>query len=83
MLTSYTLYFHNCKKFASLNKRWSYVLLDEAHKIKNIKANITEAIKEIKSDKKVLLTGTPITRDLMVHTSLLFMFFFMISSFSY
>lgn len=39
--------------------KWDVLILDEAHKIKNRKAQQTKAINKIKADRVFLLTGTP------------------------
>ena len=39
---------------------WKYVILDEGHKIKNEKTEISKAIHSIKTDGRLLLTGTPL-----------------------
>jgi TATA-binding protein-associated factor len=36
------------------------VILDEAHIIKNSKAKITQAVKSLQCEKKIVLTGTPL-----------------------
>jgi SNF2 family DNA or RNA helicase len=36
------------------------VILDEAHIIKNAKAKVTQAVKGLKCEKKIILTGTPL-----------------------
>lgn len=38
---------------------WDVLIVDEAHKIKNRKAQQTKAVKEVKADRVFLLTGTP------------------------
>ncbi len=37
-----------------------YLVLDEAHIIKNSKAKITQSVKMIKCEKKLALSGTPL-----------------------
>lgn len=37
-----------------------YVVLDEAHIIKNSKAKRTQAVKSLNCEKKLILTGTPL-----------------------
>jgi TATA-binding protein-associated factor len=39
---------------------WNYCILDEGHIIKNGKAKITKAIKTVKSNHRLILSGTPI-----------------------
>jgi TATA-binding protein-associated factor len=36
------------------------VVLDEAHIIKNAKAKTTQAVKALRCEKKIVLTGTPL-----------------------
>ena len=42
--------------------RWDWVVLDEAHKIKNKDSKQTQAVKQIPCARKMELTGTPILR---------------------
>lgn len=44
-----------CKNFV-----WDVIIVDESHRIKNRNAQITLAIKDLPTQRKVLLTGTPI-----------------------
>ena len=43
---------------------WSYVVLDEAHKIRNPDADITLACKKIRTPHRLAMSGTPIQNDL-------------------
>lgn len=40
--------------------KWSFVALDEGHKIKNEKSLNHQALCSIKSDNRLILTGTPL-----------------------
>lgn len=40
--------------------QWNYCILDEGHIIKNAKTKITKAIKTVKSNHLLILSGTPI-----------------------
>ena len=42
------------------NYQFLYVILDEAHLIKNSKSMTTQAIKTLKAERKLILTGTPL-----------------------
>lgn len=44
------------------NFQWEYLIVDEAHKIKNRTAQQTVAVKSIPSAHRIALTGTPILR---------------------
>ncbi|MBF0362340.1 MAG: DEAD/DEAH box helicase [Oligoflexia bacterium] len=44
--------------------KWNYILLDEAQAIKNPNTKQTKAVKSLKSNNKMVLTGTPIENRL-------------------
>ncbi|CAO3616747.1 unnamed protein product [Cunninghamella echinulata] len=44
---------------------WNYCILDEGHIIKNGKTKITKAIKSIKSNHRLILSGTPIQNNVL------------------
>jgi DNA excision repair protein ERCC-6 len=49
------------------SKSWDYVVLDEAHKIKNPSAKVSKNIRRIcrsKETRRLILTGTPIMNNL-------------------
>lgn len=54
--------YHSLHKYSDFLDKFDYVILDEAHIIKNTKANITKYIMRLIADKDKLLflTGTPI-----------------------
>lgn len=37
-----------------------YLVLDEGHRIKNAKSKVTLNIKQLKAERKLVLTGTPL-----------------------
>jgi len=43
-----------------LAKNFFYIVLDEAHKIKNSKSVVTQAVKQLKCERKLALSGTPL-----------------------
>ncbi|MBA5248703.1 MAG: hypothetical protein FE834_04090 [Gammaproteobacteria bacterium] len=62
LLTSYALIYRDIDKF---NEHcFSYVILDEAQKIKNPKTKMFAAIKSLKSDCRLALSGTPVENHL-------------------
>ncbi|KAM0889103.1 hypothetical protein ACQ4PT_027912 [Festuca glaucescens] len=72
LLTTYGTYASKFQKLIGSSKAcWDYAILDEAHRIKNINSQITGLMNKIHSKKKILLTGTPIQKDLMDLYSLL------------
>mmetsp|Transcript_4359 Transcript_4359/g.10213 ORF Transcript_4359/g.10213 Transcript_4359/m.10213 type:complete len:1276 (+) Transcript_4359:56-3883(+) len=46
------------------NHRWSYVVMDEAQKIRNPDADITLVCKRLRTPHRLALSGTPIQNDL-------------------
>ncbi|KAI8150160.1 hypothetical protein BJV82DRAFT_586077 [Fennellomyces sp. T-0311] len=44
---------------------WNYCILDEGHIIKNAKTKITKAIKTVKSNHRLILSGTPIQNNVL------------------
>ncbi|XP_044969733.1 protein CHROMATIN REMODELING 24-like [Hordeum vulgare subsp. vulgare] len=65
LLTSYEMFTRHHKILESPSRRWDYVVLDEAHRIKNYEAHVTKAMKSIECTKKILMTGTPIPKNLL------------------
>ncbi|HBM16140.1 MAG TPA: ATP-dependent helicase [Lentisphaeria bacterium] len=45
-------------------RKWKYVIIDEAQAIKNHSSQQTKAVKTLKADKRIALTGTPIENTL-------------------
>ncbi|KAI5257177.1 hypothetical protein E4T42_01197 [Aureobasidium subglaciale] len=43
---------------------WRYCILDEGHKIKNDKTNVSLALQGLQAEHRLLLTGTPLQNDL-------------------
>ncbi|CAC9657746.1 DEAD/DEAH box helicase [bacterium endosymbiont of Bathymodiolus sp. 5 South] len=62
LLTSYALIYRDIDKFTEYH--FSYIILDEAQKIKNPKTKMFVAIKSLKSDFRLALSGTPIENHL-------------------
>lgn len=50
---------------------WRYVVLDEGHKIKSSVTNISTALRNISSEYRLILTGTPLQNNLVEMWSLL------------
>jgi len=44
--------------------KWSYLLIDEAHRIKNEKSSLSKAVREMQTTCRLLITGTPLQNDL-------------------
>ena len=63
VVTSYDVCRNDNDILAPIN--WNYCVLDEGHLIKNPKAKITQAVKKIKSNHRLILSGTPIQNNVL------------------
>ncbi|CAO1385409.1 unnamed protein product [Diamesa serratosioi] len=61
-ITSYEM----CIREKSVFKKfqWRYLVIDEAHRIKNEKSKLSEILREFKTNNRLLLTGTPLQNNL-------------------
>lgn len=50
---------HALKKFS-----WHYLVVDEAHRIKNTSAKLSDVLRGLKTQNRLLLTGTPLQNTL-------------------
>ncbi|XP_066549670.1 lymphoid-specific helicase isoform X3 [Amia ocellicauda] len=53
------------------NCHWKYLIVDEGHRIKNMKCRLVQELKLFHSENKLLLTGTPLQNNLSELWSLL------------
>ncbi|KAJ7539803.1 hypothetical protein O6H91_11G109200 [Diphasiastrum complanatum] len=68
-ITTYRLVTQDAKAFR--RKKWKYLILDEAHLIKNWKSQRWQTLLNFNSKRRILLTGTPLQNDLMELWSLM------------
>ncbi|ESO93825.1 hypothetical protein LOTGIDRAFT_182249 [Lottia gigantea] len=61
-ITSYEMVIREKSVFKKFN--WRYLIIDEAHRIKNEKSKLSEIVREFKSTNRLLLTGTPLQNNL-------------------
>ena len=62
VITTYALAYRDEKTLSKIN--WQHLVLDEAQNIKNPGAKQTQAIKRLKSEHRIALTGTPVENRL-------------------
>lgn len=70
VITSYQLILHDAAAFKK--RSWHYLILDEAHNIKNFQTQRWQTLLTFKTSKRLLLTGTPLQNNLQELWSLLF-----------
>ena len=68
-ITTYTLVIQDAKAFK--RRQWQYLILDEAHLIKNWRSLRWQTLLNFHSQRRILITGTPLQNDLMELWSLL------------
>ncbi|KAF2435592.1 hypothetical protein EJ08DRAFT_645870 [Tothia fuscella] len=70
VITSYQLILKDHQAFKRRN--WHYLVLDEAHNIKNFKSKRWQVMLSFKTHSRLLLTGTPLQNNLQELWSLLY-----------
>lgn len=68
-ITSYKLAVQDATSFKLM--KWKYLILDEAHHIKNFESKRWQTLLRFKSKRRLLLTGTPLQNNLMELWSLM------------
>lgn len=69
LVTSYEMCIRECSVLRKFH--WRYLVIDEAHRIKNEKSKLSEIVRRLKSLNRLLLTGTPLQNNLHELWSLL------------
>ncbi|KAK5782154.1 hypothetical protein RI543_000078 [Arxiozyma heterogenica] len=69
-IVSYQLVVQDQNSFK--RKKWHYMVLDEAHNIKNFRSNRWQALLNFNTERRLLLTGTPLQNNLAELWSLLY-----------
>ena len=64
LVTTYGMVQSQAEALAPRGFVWDYVVLDEAHTIKNSATKIAQRVRLLRSTRRLLLTGTPITNNL-------------------
>lgn len=62
IITSYEMVLKEKATFKKFN--WRYMVIDEAHRIKNEKSKLSEIVREFRTTNRLLLTGTPLQNNL-------------------
>lgn len=63
ILTSYDVVRKDIEHLGQIS--WNYCILDEGHIIKNPKSKITGAVKQLKAEHRLILSGTPIQNNIL------------------
>ncbi|EWC45814.1 hypothetical protein DRE_05151 [Drechslerella stenobrocha 248] len=69
-ITSYQLVVQDSQPFK--RRAWHYLILDEAHNIKNFRSQRWQTLLNFKANARLLLTGTPLQNNLIELWSLLY-----------
>lgn len=63
VITSYEIVRNDIADLGRVN--WLYCVLDEGHVIKNPKTKLTQAVKQVRAQHRLLLSGTPIQNNVL------------------
>ncbi|KAJ7491285.1 SNF2 superfamily chromatin remodeling protein [Mycena latifolia] len=63
VITSYEVVRNDIAQLEALN--WLYCILDEGHVIKNAKTKLTKAVKCVRAQHRLILSGTPIQNNVL------------------
>ncbi|KAI8639842.1 hypothetical protein BD408DRAFT_371118 [Parasitella parasitica] len=63
IIMSYDIIRNDIEELSAIT--WNYCILDEGHIIKNGRTKITKAIKSVKSNHRLILSGTPIQNNVL------------------
>lgn len=63
VITSYEVVRNDINSLEKID--WLYCVLDEGHVIKNAKTKLTKAVKQLKAQHRLLLSGTPIQNNVL------------------
>ncbi len=61
VIANYELILHDFSQIAQRDREWGAIVCDEADRIANPFAKTTKALKMIRSNKRIALTGTPVS----------------------
>lgn len=61
----YVTSYDKIREMDEISEEFFYVVLDEAHIIKNPKTKLYQNIKKLSSERRIILTGTPIQNNVM------------------
>ena len=62
LVTSYEGFLKERSKLAKIE--WKYLIIDEAHRIKNENSSLSKAVRTVPVDFRLLITGTPLQNNL-------------------
>ncbi|MBO5566458.1 MAG: DEAD/DEAH box helicase family protein [Succinivibrio sp.] len=69
IITTYGVLRNDLKKFMKLNLR--LIVIDEAQAIKNVKSQVFKAVRAIKADSMIAMSGTPVENRLLEYWSIM------------
>lgn len=62
MVTSYEMCLREKATFKKFS--WEYIIIDEAHRIKNVDSLLSQIVRSFNSRGRLLITGTPLQNNL-------------------
>jgi ATP-dependent helicase STH1/SNF2 len=71
VLTTYEMALKDFATLQRIPRRWAYLVVDEAHRLKNWDSKLVQVLRALQPRRRLLLTGTPLQNNLSELWSLL------------
>ena len=75
LVTSYQIYVKDLTHFEKARSHrgisWRMLVVDEGHRLRNVKSKLLQTLREVPADYRVLMTGTPLHNNVQELWSLL------------
>jgi SWI/SNF-related matrix-associated actin-dependent regulator of chromatin subfamily A member 5 len=62
LVTNYEMMLNESSVLTKIN--WKYIIVDEGHRLKNEKSMFSRMVRQLKSENRLILTGTPLQNNL-------------------
>lgn len=62
VITSYEIAIRDCRHL--MRHSWKYLVVDEAHRLKNFECKLIIGLRQLRTESRLLLTGTPLQNSL-------------------
>ena len=71
LVTSYQIFVKDQAYFEKARISWRMLIVDEGHRLRNVKSKLLQTLRDVPADYRVLMTGTPLHNNVLELWSLL------------